>query len=57
MERTFTCYVIQEPINSENKSIIEHLISHGKYSDDEINAFVEEAKTNINLQEKIAKRI
>lgn len=57
MERTFTCYVIQEPINSENKSIIDHLIGHGKYSEDEINAFVEEAKTNINLQEKIAKRI
>ena len=47
--KDFTCYLIQEPIDSENKPIIEHLLSHKKYSNDEINAFVEEAKTNLNL--------
>lgn len=54
--KDFTCYVIQEPINSENKPIIEHLLSHKKYSDEDINAFVEEAKTNLNLTGEDSKK-
>ena len=54
--KDFTCYVIQEPINSENKPIIEHLLSHKKYSDDEIDTFVEEAKTNLNLTGEDSKK-
>lgn len=50
------CYVIQESVNSENRPMIEHLLSPTKYGEDEIATFIEEAMTKLKLTGEDSKR-
>lgn len=50
------CYVIQESVSSENRPMLEHLLSNKKYDEDEIITFIEEAKTKLKLTGEDSKK-